>query len=230
MQMKIRTPLLQIVCASLLALNSCSCANKAQSTSPSPNEANQGTIAALPQELLAKQPDFVAEEILFSAEERGGMGFVSGHQLLFKKAKQGEFYRRDTGLVVIYFDSENRSLRYDEKSKTVEEQKDGRQKADWYDGAENPLYFARKKGLTYTVVGKENVSGQECIKIKATKEGSISQGGDREEAVYFYVAKGMQNLVIATQIFLPNRRTSYVLKNISFKVPDDLFDNFSNRN
>jgi len=78
-------------------------------------------------------------------------------------------------------------------------------------------------------VGTEKVSDQECIKIKAAKEGAVDQGEDKAEAVYFYVAKGMQNLVVATEIFLPNRRTSYVLRNISFKVPDGLFHEVSNR-
>jgi hypothetical protein len=225
---KIRNLLLPIACALLLALIS-ACANNAQSTKPSTNEASQGAITTSPREMLAKQPDFVAEEILFSAEARGGMGFVSGHQLLFKKAKRGEFYRRDTGIVVIYFDSENRTLRYDDKSKRLEEQKDANQRDDWYDGAENPQYFAKKKGITYSVVGTEKVSDQECVKIKAAKEGAVDQGEDKAEAVYFYVAKGMQNLVIATEILLPNRRTSYLLRNISFKVPDGLFHEVSKR-
>jgi hypothetical protein len=221
-----RNPLFQFVCLSLLVLNICACAQREQSTSPS---ANEGSVATYTRELLAKQPDFVAEEILFSAERRAGMGFASGHQLLFKKAKQGELYRRDTGMVVTYFDSENRTLRYDEKSKKLEELNDGNQRDDWYDGAENPEYFARKKGIIYSVVGTEKVSDQECVKIKATKEGAVSQGEDKEEAVYFYVAKDMQNLVIATEIFLPNRRTSHVLRNISFKLPDGLFAEASNR-
>ncbi len=60
---------------------------------------------ASPVQLLAGQPDFVADEILFSAEEHGDRGHVSAHELLFRKAKKGKFYRTDTGVAVFFEDS-----------------------------------------------------------------------------------------------------------------------------
>lgn len=227
--MKIRKSIGQILCALLLAFNLCACA-QAQDATTSVAASERASDAADPREWLAKQPDFVAEEIYFSTEKRGEMGFVSGHQLLFKKAKQGEYYRSDTGFVVIYFDAENRTFDFNPKSKKWEEQPERSANKEWYDGAENPPYFAGKQGVKYEILGTEKVAEHDCLKIKATKEGAPPKGEDEEEAVYFYVAKEMRNLVIATRIFLPRRRTSYVLRNISFNVPDKLFKEILNRN
>lgn len=162
------------------------------------------TRATSPRELLAKQPDFVAEEIVFSAEQHGEHGHVSGHELLFKKAKKGKFYRMDTGVAVFFEDATKPG--------------DG----PWFEGAQYAESFAGKEGVSFEVAGTERVQGHECTKIKATR-GAKDNKPDEEEAVYFCVAKDLRNLVIATQVITPRRRTTYVLKNISFDVPAALF-------
>ncbi len=65
------------------------------------------------------------------------------------------------------------------------------------------------------------MQGYECVKIKATKK--VKGMSRDDEEVYFHVAQDLRNLVIATQVITPGRRTSYVLRNISFDVPADLF-------
>lgn len=169
--------------------------------------------ATSPRELLAKQPDFVAEEIIFSAEEHGAHGHVSGHELLFKKAKKGKFYRTDTGVAVFFEDATKAADGF------------------WFEGAQYAELFARKEGVRFEFAGTERVQGHECTKIKATREAKQSKAEqeakrskpDEEEVVYFYLAKDLRNLVIATQVFTPRRKTSYVLRNISFDVPAALF-------
>jgi hypothetical protein len=63
------------------------------------------TQVTSPRELLATQPDFVAEEILFSVEKHGAHGRVTGHELLFKKAKKSRFSRTDTGVATFFEDA-----------------------------------------------------------------------------------------------------------------------------
>lgn len=178
--------------------------------------------AVSPVELLGRQPDFVAEEIIFSVEQHGQMGHVSGHELLFKKAKRGRFYRTDTGAVTLFKDATK---------------PDG---GLWFEGAQYAESFVRKEGIRFEAAGREQVQGHDCIRIKATQETKGAQPvqeaksakpvheakgapPDEEEAVYFYVAQDLRDLVIAIQVFTPGRRTSYVLRNISFDVPAALF-------
>lgn len=187
--------------------------------------------AVSPVELLGRQPDFVAEEIIFSVEQHGLMGHVSGHELLFKKAKRGRFYRTDTGAVTLFKDATK---------------PDG---GLWFEGAQYAESFVRKEGIRFEAAGREQVQGHDCLRIKATQETKGAKPDhetkgakpvreakgakpdheakgappDEEEAVYFYVAQDLRNLVIAIQVFTPGRRTSYVLRNISFDVPAALF-------
>lgn len=184
-----------------------------------------------PVELLGRQPDFVAEEIISSVEQHGATGQVSGYKLLFKRAKQGKFYRTETGTVTLFKDATK---------------PDG---GLWFEGAQYVESFVRKEGIKFEAVGTEQVQGHNCIKIKATQEAKVTTPDHEakgakpareakkakpdhkakrakpgeEEAVYFYVAQDLRNLVIAIQVFTPRRSTSYVLRNISFDVPADLF-------
>lgn len=214
--------ILSTVCAWLCAFCSVAC-GQSQTTVPQTSksqikQANQRHL----RELLANQPDFVADEILFSAEKRGSLGFASGHRLVFKRAKKDEYYRLDTGVVIVYTDAGNRSFKYDARRKKLELDTEPDAKEDWYEGANNPSFFSKKQGVKFEVVGTEKIQEHECTKIRATKEGAVVKNGETEE-VYFYVAKDLKNLVLATEILLPNRRTSYVLTNISFDVPATLF-------
>jgi hypothetical protein len=53
------------------------------------------------------------------------------------------------------------------------------------------------------------------VKIEALRKG-------KPDKYYFYVARDLKNLVIATQLIQPNRNTVQKLTNISLEVPDDL--------
>lgn len=214
--------ILLTMCAWLCAFCNVAC-GQSQTTVPTNKQiSNQTSKPTSPRELLASQPDFVADEILFSAEKRGSLGFASGHRLVFKKAKKDEYYRLDTGVVIVYTDAGNRSFKYDAKRKKLELDTEPDAEEDWYEGADNPMFFSKKQGVKFEVVGTEKIQEHDCTKIRATKEDAIAKDGETEE-VYFYVAKDLKNLVLATEILLPNRRTSYILTNVSFNVPATLF-------
>lgn len=160
--------------------------------------------ATTPRELLAKQPDFVAEEIIFSVEEHGPHGHVSGHELASRKAKKGKFYRTDTGVATFFEDATKPGGGL------------------WFEGAQYAESFAGKEGIKFEFAGTERVREYECIKVKATRDTKEKKPVE-DEVVYFYVAKDLRNLVIATQVFTPKRKTTYVLRNISFDIPAGLF-------
>ena len=170
-----------------------------------------------PREILAKQPDFVAEEF-YSSFER-----LHGHSFVNKVAKKGEYYRRE-GTIMVFFDKAGEpTLRYWRPAKIFVDDPPPKQPPSWYESADNAEIFAQTEGVRFEVIGIEEVEGHECIKIKAIAESEAQTEEKDKTTVFLYAAKDLQNLVIATELFLPDRKTKYVLKNISFDVPDSLF-------
>ncbi len=170
-----------------------------------------------PREILAKQPDFVAEEFSSSFER------LHGHSFVTKIAKKGVYYRRE-GPIMVFFDKAGEpTLSYWRPAKIFVNDPPAKQPLAWYDNASNAEIFAQTEGVKFEVVGKEKVEGHECLKIKASAESEAQAEEKDKTKVFLYAATDLRNLVIATELFLPDRKTRYVLKSISFEVPDDLF-------
>jgi hypothetical protein len=168
-------------------------------------------------EILAKQPDFMGEETIMDFEPAIGAGF----SITSKIAKKGSTYRRDNGFSIFLSQPNQPTLRLDPKRKTYEElpvAEDDR--FLWYSQADDVESFAQKEKITFEVAGTVMVEGHECVKIKATPATQSSKG---EEAIYFYAAQDLRDVVIRIEIRLSNRITTYTLKNITFNVPATLF-------
>ena len=168
-------------------------------------------------EILANQPDFMGEETVMDFEPAIGGGFSATSKI----AKKGSTYRRDNGFFIFLSKPNQPTLRLDPKSKTYDELPvTENDRFLWYSHADDVEIFAKKEKIKFEVAGTETVDGHECVKIKATPEAQSSKG---EEAIYFYAAKDLRNVVVRIEIVIPNRTTAYTLKNITFKVHDDLF-------
>ena len=166
--------------------------------------------------ILTNQPDFIGQETMFDFEpDKGGAIRMSN-----KIAKKGDSYRRDTSFFVFISRPNQPTLRLDPKTKTYSElpQPNG-DGFLWFWNAEDVQSFAEKKKVRFQIAGREKVDDHDCLVIKATPDSKSTD----EEAIYFYCAEDLKNLVIKIQLKLPNRITTYTLTNITFDVPDSLF-------
>lgn len=164
-------------------------------------------------ELLATQPDFIADEFYASFETAG-----HGHSYTFRVAKKGEWYRSASDITAAFSSYAEPNVRYFLKAKIFDSPPRAKEKRVWYGSAQNPAILAQEQGVLFEALGEETVDGHNCLKIRATNPNV------REEVtVLLYAAKDLKNLVIRTEMSFPDRKTTFLLKNISFDVPENLF-------
>lgn len=206
-----------ILIVAILLNAACSRTEKPASVASDYTNPPQQEPSVSPRDILSRQPDFVAEEFYFSFER------FHGHSSVNKVAKKGEYYRRE-GPIMVFFDKAGEpTLRYWRPAKIFIDDPPSKFPPSWYENASNAEIFAQDEGVRFEVVGTEEIEGHKCLKIKACSE-SEAQAEEKDRAMIFlYAAKDLHNLVIMTELVLPDRKTTYVLKNISFDVPDDLF-------
>jgi len=214
---KVRPPLFL---ASLFILSFIAC-HKEREVKQAGNETgkvNQKANDHYPRELLLKQPDFTAEEIVSEFEPARG-----GYSLAIKFAKKGEYYRRESDIMVDFDKFGQPTIRYWRPARIFVPPSKDNTPPKWYEHAANPEIFAKTEGISFEDAGAEVVNGRECLKVKATKQGAAPTSEEAKEVVILYVAKDLQNLVIKTEISLVDRKRTSFLRNISFDVPDELF-------
>jgi hypothetical protein len=177
----------------------------------------RGETADSARDILLHQPDFRAKETMVDVESKigGGMSTVS------EIAKRDNTYWRDNGFFVFLSKPSGVRLRLSRKDKTYDElQATENERSLWYSGISDVEIFAAKKKIRFERVGTETVDGRNCLKIKANPDASAATS---KEAVYFYAARDLKNLVIKVELQTSWRTTTYSLKDISFKVPETLF-------
>jgi len=204
-----------IITALTLVLPSGACSKVGKKSQPAVANLKQD-VALSPREILAKQPDFNAVESFSEFEAIGGVS------VSMKVAKKGEYYRRETEIMVFFDKPGQPTIQYWRPAKIFVDDPPTRAPR-WYDHASEAEIFVEAEGVKFEIVGTESVDGHECAKIKASKENRIASNKDDEVTVFIYSAKDLHNLAIKTEVFLPDRRRTYVLKDISFEVSDDLF-------
>ena len=170
-------------------------------------------------ELLLKQPNFTAEEIVSEFEPgRGG-----GYSLAMKFAKKGEYYRRESDIMVFFYKFGQPTIRYWRPARVFDHPSRDNVPPMWHEQAENPEIFAKTEGIAFQSSGAEVIEGHDCLLIKATKQGASPTSEEAKEVVFLYAAKDLQNLVIKTEVILVDRKRISFVRNISFDVPDKLF-------
>jgi hypothetical protein len=185
--------------------------------SPTQKQAVSANVAPSQQEsaqqILAMQPDFVADQFYASFETRG-----HGHSYTFQVAKKGEWYRSASDMTAAFSSYAEPNVRYFLQAKTFDSPPRSKEKRVWYLSAQTPAILAQEHGVVFETIGEEAVDGHNCIKIRVTNPTEHD-----EVTAFLYAAKDLKNLVIRTELTLPDRRTTFILKNISFDVPDSLF-------
>jgi hypothetical protein len=193
---------------------------------PFANTTEESSVPA--RDILANQPDFVAEEhITFLKDSNDYSSDV------YKVAKKGEYYRSDypttpTPTILRFNKYGEPTLCYYPFEKKfmpcVHIDEPPSNPPEWFWYIPDAEILAKYQNVRLEVIGAEVVEGHECTKIKATEINSESKKD--EATVFLYAAKDLRNLVIKTEHFHPHstyKGTTYMLRNISFDVPDDLF-------
>ncbi len=192
----------------------CSSLTGHQQKSSEQTSAETGEKLVSLKEILANQPDFVADEVFFQFEPRVHGGFSLGSRL----AKKGDYYRSDFEGSVLFFQPNRPTVSYNPKEKAYREvpssTKDG-----WYQDAIRIQTLVSEQNLTFEEVGTQVFEGHDCRKIKVTRNSSDSE----DPTVHVYAAKDLKNLVIFVEVNLSDRTDRYILRNISFDVPALLF-------
>jgi hypothetical protein len=163
-------------------------------------------------EILLKQPDFVATEIVSSAHS--GHGF----SIAFEKAKKGDCYRVASDLAIVFTCLGKPDVTFYPNSKEYREER--RDRNPWTNSVSDVQVFANEQQVKFKIVGIQKIGKFDCVKIQAKKP--IGPNEEQEE-VYFYAAKDLRNLVIGIDVISSDRRTVYRLEDVKFKVPGKLF-------
>ena len=191
-------------------------ANPSQANNSPIDQVNEKSKPVIPRDILTHQPDFTAEEVFSEFEPRVHGGF----SLVTKIAKKGNCYRSELDGDVDYFRPNMPIVSYHPKRKRYTEIPPS-DDSKWHLNINYVEIFASEENIQFEELGTQVVQGHECIKIKASTKGTSSQ--DRDETALFYAAKDLRNLVIAIEVNLSDRTDRYILRNISFAVPDKLF-------
>jgi len=163
-----------------------------------------------PKSIVENQPDFMAVQGYFSARE------ISGFSAVSKVARKGTKYRTDTGFVIVITEPNKPALRLN-GNKTYEEEVGIRKP---YVNATIPLNPTDLLGfpdISFTALGTIEVDGNKLLKIQAKSK-------EFGQEVFLYADLGRKNLFTIIQILSPQRNSIQRLKEISFEVPDSLFD------
>ncbi len=183
------------------------------------SKVDQKTNGSHARELLLKQPDFTAEEVFSEFEPARGGGF----SLAMKFAKKGEYYRRESDIMVFFYKFGQPTIRYRRPARIFDPPPKDDTPPVWHEQAYNPEIFAKTEGIAFQGDGAELVEGHDRLRIKATKQDASPASEEAKEVVFLYAAKDLQNLVIKTEVILVDRERIFFLRNISFDVPDKLF-------
>lgn len=163
-----------------------------------------------PRGIVENQPDFTAVQGYFSARE------ISGFSAAGKIARKGGRYRTDTGFVVVITEPNKPALRLN-SNKTYEEEVGIRKPYISTTTPLNPTDLLEFSDISFTALGTIELDGSKLLKIQAKSK-------DFEQEVFLYADLGKKNLFTIIQILSPARSSIQRLKDISFDVPDSLFD------
>ena len=160
--------------------------------------------------VVENQPDFMAVQGYFSARS------VSGFSAVSKVARKGSKYRTDTGFVVVITELNKPALRLN-GDKTYEEEVGIRKPYVSATMPLNPTDLLGFSDISFTALGTIELEGTKLLKIQAKSK-------QFEQEVFLYADLGKKNLFTIIQILSPARSSVQRLKDISFEVPNALFD------
>ncbi|HEX8564620.1 MAG TPA: WG repeat-containing protein [Pyrinomonadaceae bacterium] len=162
--------------------------------------------------LVANQPDFIADLSYFRSEQFSGGGF--GYRLV----RKGNKYRKESQFWIFVGETGKSRYRLNPQAKLYNDLEGIDFETANTGGDFNPKTLADDPNTTFTPLGKITIDGHECIKIEAKRQIK----GRENEKIYLYAAKDLKNLIIAAQVLNPPYAMIQRLSNISLEVPDNL--------
>jgi len=162
-----------------------------------------------PRSIVEKQPDFTAVQGYFSARA------ISGFSAVSKVARKGSKYRTDTGFVVVITELNKPAIRLN--GDTYDEEIGIRKPFVNATVPLNPTDLLGFSDVSFTALGTIELEGNKLLKIQAKSK-------EFTQEVFLYADLGRKNLFTIIQILSPQRSSIQRLKDISFEVPDSLFD------
>ena len=160
--------------------------------------------------LLASQPDYAAKQNFFFSEGFGGFGASN------KIAKKGNKYRTDTGFVVVISELNKPTLRLN-SDKTYEESVGVRKPYVTPSSPLNPTDLLGFGDISLSALGTVTVDGNKLLKIQAKSK-------EFKEDVFLYVDFSRKSLITIIQVLGLRQGSIGRLQDISFDVPNELFD------
>lgn len=163
-----------------------------------------------PKDIIENQPDFMADEAYFSARE------ISGFSVVSKIARKGKQFREDTGFVIVITELGKPVLKLN-RDKTYSSSVADYRPFVSPTRSLNPTDLLGFKDISFTSLGTIEVDGNKLLKIEAKSK-------EFEEQVFLYADFNKKDLITIIQVINPNRAGIQRLQNISFDVPENLFD------
>lgn len=163
-----------------------------------------------PKSVVENQPDFTAIESYFSARD------ISGFSSSSKVARKGNKYRTDTGFVVVITELNKPNLRLNQ-DKTLEEGVGNRKSFVSATSPLNPTDLLGFADISFASLGTIDIDKNKLLKIQAKSK-------EFNQEVFLYADLGKKNLITIVQILGSNRSSIQRLNEISFDVPNQLFD------
>ena len=205
--------LLTVIClVTCLSGSGCSSSTSHQQSKMEPSTASAPDSLQL-KAILTDQPDFLAEEIFTEFEPRVHGGF----SLRNKLAKKGDCYRSESDGSVFFFCMQKPTVYFNPRKKTIREVPSIDVK--WYQHGSHVQMLVNEQSLTFEEIGTETIDSHDCRKIKVSRTTSNAN----DPTVFLYAAKDLRNLIIVVEVNLSDRTNRYVLRNVTFEVPVELF-------
>jgi hypothetical protein len=202
-----------ILFLSCLLLASCVSVAQVRKATPTPTPTDEPPLAPLTEaerslnlhDLVANQPDFVADEVFFYSEGFGG--FSANRHI----ARKGNRYFVDTGFVKVITEP-GKEIRLNDGNKTFEETPIGSEFVAGNGHPIDPTLLPLQKGATFVALGSQTIDGHKCLKIEVKVP-------DQKAQIFLYAAEDLKYLIIAAQVLNPPRGSIQRLQKISLDVP-----------
>jgi hypothetical protein len=162
-------------------------------------------------DVVANQPDFVADLVFFRSET------VSGSGGAMRLARKGKRFREESPYWIFIGEEGKPSARLFPKAKAYDDMEPAREEFAGGSWPFNPQTLARETDISFEALGATDIDGHRCIKIEAIRKG-------KPEKIYLYAARDLKNLIIVAQVLNPPFAFVQRIESISLEVPDALVE------
>lgn len=164
-----------------------------------------------PRDIVANQPDHVADLSFFVGEGFGGFGGAE------RQARKGNRYRDESQFWIFVGELGKPAARLFPRYKTYDDLEPPRNSSSDSEPLD-PQVLTLEADRTFTSLGTVLIDGHKCLKIRTERKSRP------EQQIYLYAARDLENLIIVAQVIAPRRSMSQRLTNISLNVPSGLVE------